>query len=139
MAKTPISLLLLRRLTLTSQNPKPPPLSLFLYNLCLKPYSTTTAAANPPSDATKPSSLSARMSFVFDQIDAIERERAQKHQTLQKIRAWRQSKDTPQQQNPETITTQNPEISQVQNPERIQPQKEELESGFGEDVILVLI
>ncbi|KAJ8529506.1 hypothetical protein K7X08_036341 [Anisodus acutangulus] len=32
------------------------------------------------------------MSFVFDQIDAIEKERAEKDQTLQRIRAWRESK-----------------------------------------------
>jgi len=42
----------------------------------------------------KPSSLSARLSFVFDQIDAIEKERSQKHETLQRIRAWRDSKHT---------------------------------------------
>lgn len=48
------------------------------------PFSTET---NP-----KPTSLSARMSFVFDQIDAIEKEKSQKDQTLERIRAWRQSK-----------------------------------------------
>ncbi|KAL6964775.1 DNA-directed DNA polymerase [Sarracenia purpurea var. burkii] len=32
------------------------------------------------------------MSFVFDQIDSIERERSQKDETLQRIRAWRESK-----------------------------------------------
>lgn len=40
----------------------------------------------------KPGTLSARMSFVFDQIDAIDKERAEKDQTLQRIRAWRESK-----------------------------------------------
>ncbi|KAH7847131.1 hypothetical protein Vadar_022220 [Vaccinium darrowii] len=34
------------------------------------------------------------MSFVFDQIDAIERERSEKDETLQRIRAWRESKKT---------------------------------------------
>lgn len=34
------------------------------------------------------------MSFIFDQIDAIEKERSQKDQTLQRIRAWRESKAT---------------------------------------------
>lgn len=64
------------------------------------------------------------MSFVFDQIDAIERERLQKDDTLQRIRAWRQSKNTAQQQqqNPETITSHNPEILSSRN--------EGLESGF---------
>lgn len=32
------------------------------------------------------------MSFVFDQIDAIEKERSQKDETLEQIRAWRESK-----------------------------------------------
>ncbi|CAK9149620.1 unnamed protein product [Ilex paraguariensis] len=54
-------------------------------------WSTQTTSDQPN---IKPSSLSARMSFVFDQIDAIERERAQKDQTLQRIRAWRESKKT---------------------------------------------
>ncbi|KAF9669964.1 hypothetical protein SADUNF_Sadunf13G0019300 [Salix dunnii] len=136
MAQTPISLLLLRRLTLTSQSPKPPPLSLLFNNLYLKPYSTTTTAS-PPTEQPKPSPLSARLSFVFDQIDSIERERAEKHHTLQKIRAWRQSKDTPQQeqqeQSPETISTQSPEIVGTQNPETILSQNENLESGPSAD------
>ncbi|KAK1370684.1 Zinc finger protein VAR3, chloroplastic [Heracleum sosnowskyi] len=45
-----------------------------------------------PNDS-KPTSLSSRMSFVFDQIDAIEKERSQKDETLQRIRAWRESKN----------------------------------------------
>ncbi|KAJ6775534.1 ZINC FINGER PROTEIN [Salix purpurea] len=110
MAKTPISLLLLRRLTLTSLNPKPPPLSLpHFNNLNLKPYSTTTTA-KPLTEQPKPSSLPGRMSFVFDQIDATERERAEKLQTLQKIRAWRQSKDTPREELQETVAAPNPEF-----------------------------
>lgn len=39
------------------------------------------------------------MSFVFDQIDAIEKERSEKDQTLQRIRAWRESKKGNQTQN----------------------------------------
>lgn len=77
------SLLLTRRLSISSLNPKSP--------FFLKPYSTipdTTSNQNNP----KPSSLSARLSFVFDQIDVIEKERSQKHDTLQRIRAWRESK-----------------------------------------------
>ncbi|RAL37916.1 unnamed protein product [Cuscuta campestris] len=59
-------------------------------------------ASTPPS--TEPSSLSARMRFVFDQIDTIQEERAEKDQTLQRIRAWRESKKSvqPQPQQRET-------------------------------------
>ncbi|CAL1396184.1 unnamed protein product [Linum trigynum] len=53
----------------------------YSFNYPTRPYSTSSAAASP-SDPPKPSSLSARISFVFDQIDAIERERAEKHETL---------------------------------------------------------
>ncbi|KAM5561236.1 DNA polymerase zeta catalytic subunit [Rosa sericea] len=82
MAQSPYSLLLLRRfISRYSLNPKPSPP---LFSL-LKPFSTSS---NP-----NPSSLSARLSFVFDQIDAIEKDRSDKDQTLQKIRAWRESKN----------------------------------------------
>lgn len=74
-----LSLLLLKRLS--SFTPKP-----YLFTLS----QTKTFSSFSPSD--KPSSLSARMSFVFDQIDAIEKERSEKDQTLQRIRAWRESK-----------------------------------------------
>ncbi|KAI7747810.1 hypothetical protein M8C21_005346 [Ambrosia artemisiifolia] len=57
---------------------------------------TNPFSSNSPEP--KPTSLSARMSFVFDQIDAIEKERTQKDQTLERIRAWRQSKKEKQQQ-----------------------------------------
>ncbi|CAN1161438.1 Zinc finger protein VAR3, chloroplastic [Linum perenne] len=95
MARTQLRLLLCRRL-------KPFSFSLYLNPesrlSSLKPYSSTSAAAaaKPPDPPPKPTSLSARMSFVFDQIDAIERDRSEKNETLQKIRAWRQSKNTPQ-------------------------------------------
>ncbi|KAF3967329.1 hypothetical protein CMV_008662 [Castanea mollissima] len=90
MAQTPFSLLLLRRLSLSSENPKPPlPFSL------LKPFSSSSSS-DPPSPP-KPSSLSARLSFVCDQIDTIEKQQqsllSQKDQTLQRIRAWRQSRN----------------------------------------------
>ncbi|CAJ1960852.1 unnamed protein product [Sphenostylis stenocarpa] len=86
------SLLLTRRLHLSSSlHPKP---CFSLSHLLTKPFSTTPPDPNPNP---KPSSLSARLSFVFDQIDAIEKERSQKHETLQRIRAWRQSKDAPPQ------------------------------------------
>ncbi|XP_050223350.1 DNA polymerase zeta catalytic subunit [Mercurialis annua] len=99
MAHSPLTMLLLRRITLHSINPRKP--SIFNHHF-LKPYSTSSSPDTPP----KPSSLSARMSFVFDQIDTIERERTERDQTLQRIRAWRLSKK-PQQQNPEPVTNQN--------------------------------
>ncbi|WMV11977.1 hypothetical protein MTR67_005362 [Solanum verrucosum] len=74
-----LSLLLLRRLSSCRTKP-------YLFTLS----QTKTFSSFSPSD--KPSSLSARMSFVFDQIDAIEKERSEKDQTLQRIRAWRESK-----------------------------------------------
>uniref|UniRef100_A0A2P2IUY3 DNA polymerase n=1 Tax=Rhizophora mucronata TaxID=61149 RepID=A0A2P2IUY3_RHIMU len=123
MAKRPISLLLMRRLILTFQSPKP---AMLLRSVCLslKPYSTSA-----PLDQPKTSSLSARMSYVFDQIDAIERERVEKHETLQRIRAWRQSKETPQQQQ-----QQNTEALSTPKGETIDPQGENLESRSGGSV-----
>ncbi|CAM8931140.1 unnamed protein product [Rhodiola kirilowii] len=89
MAWKPISLLLRRRILLN------PNLYYSVNHHSLKPYSTaqpTPTSSNPSTDPNKPSNLSARLSFVFDQIDAIERERSQKDETLQRIRAWRESK-----------------------------------------------
>ncbi|MED6218656.1 hypothetical protein PIB30_028496 [Stylosanthes scabra] len=83
MAYGPFSLLLTRRLL----NPKPSTFSLSHLVTLTKPFSTS----QDPN--AKPSTLSARLSFVFDQIDAIEKERSEKHETLQRIRAWRQSKN----------------------------------------------
>ncbi|KAK7258874.1 hypothetical protein RIF29_24463 [Crotalaria pallida] len=93
MAYGPFSILLTRTRRhlslLSSLNPKP---SFFVSHFLLttKPFSTTpqTTSSDP---TTKPSSLSARLSFVFDQIDAIEKERSEKHQTLQRIRTWKDS------------------------------------------------
>ncbi|GFP80660.1 zinc finger protein var3 chloroplastic [Phtheirospermum japonicum] len=48
------------------------------------------AHQSPPTD--KPSSLSARMSFIFEQIDEIDKKSEEKDETLQRIRAWRESK-----------------------------------------------
>ncbi|KNA13306.1 hypothetical protein SOVF_117940 [Spinacia oleracea] len=51
--------------------------------------------STPPHSSTeppKPSSLSSRLSFVFEKIDEIEKERAEKDDALQRIRAWRESK-----------------------------------------------
>ncbi|KAK1440487.1 hypothetical protein QVD17_06315 [Tagetes erecta] len=69
--------------------------TLFINQLITNPFSSTTPNSNETNP--KPTSLSARMSFVFDQIDAIEKERAQKDETLQRIRAWRESKKEKQQ------------------------------------------
>ncbi|KAA8545132.1 hypothetical protein F0562_019979 [Nyssa sinensis] len=97
MTQTPFSLLLLRRLSSHNMNLHRASRPLFLSSLLtpkhfsslssLQTNSTTTNSSDP-----KPTSLSARMSFVFDQIDAIEKERSQKDETLQRIRAWRESK-----------------------------------------------
>ncbi|KAK2365038.1 zinc finger protein VAR3, chloroplastic [Trifolium repens] len=97
MAYGRLSLLLTkRRFSLHFLNPKTPFLHSHLFSTSQNP--------NP-----KPSSLSARLSFVFDQIDAIEKERSQKHETLQRIRAWRDSKNTqneiPEQPVSEPVTT----------------------------------
>ncbi|KAL6146585.1 hypothetical protein ACLB2K_057263 [Fragaria x ananassa] len=96
MAQSPYSLLL-KRLSRYSPNPKP-----FSF---LKPYST--------------SSLSARLSFVFDQIDVIEKERSEKDQTLQKIRAWRESKNP---QTPE-LGFHNPHVDEAVSSSDVGPEK----------------
>ncbi|KAF7805111.1 protein ALWAYS EARLY 2 isoform X3 [Senna tora] len=97
MAYRPFSILLIRRISLSPINPKPCNITAFFLPQLLtsKPFSTTQDPASNP----KPSSLSARLSFVFDQIDAIEKEREQKDQTLQRIRAWRESKKIQSPQN----------------------------------------
>ncbi|KAI4349975.1 hypothetical protein L6164_010508 [Bauhinia variegata] len=94
MAYSPFSILLIRRLSASSLNPKPT-LSLSSTFLVSKPFSTS----QDPASNLKPSSLSARLSYVFDQIDSIQKERSEKDQTLQRIRAWRESKNTQAPQN----------------------------------------
>ncbi|PKI51527.1 hypothetical protein CRG98_028087 [Punica granatum] len=96
MARSPLCLLLLRRLSASPQNCRPCSYCHLHSNRGLghaisKPFSTAPSAPSP--DPPKPANLSARLSFVFDQIDAIERERYQKDHTLQRIRAWRESKN----------------------------------------------
>ncbi|KAK9139415.1 hypothetical protein Scep_009096 [Stephania cephalantha] len=55
-------------------------------------FSTSQSSSLPNlSDSGKPS-LSARLSFVFDQIDAMDRDRTDKDEALQRIRSWRESK-----------------------------------------------
>ncbi|XP_060966830.1 uncharacterized protein LOC133029077 [Cannabis sativa] len=99
MAFTPFSLLILRRLSISSPTPKISRSSTFhLFTATtVKPFSSTPS----PSSSSDPnpsssSSLSARLSFVFDQIDAIEKDRSEKDETLQRIRTWRESKKVQQ-------------------------------------------
>ncbi|KAG6599223.1 Zinc finger protein VAR3, chloroplastic, partial [Cucurbita argyrosperma subsp. sororia] len=98
MAQSPFSLLFLKRLSFSSRFSNAPLssplLSHFLTIGSSKRFFTSEVSSTPssPSSNPKPNSLSARMSFIFDQIDAIEKERSQKDQTLQRIRAWRESK-----------------------------------------------
>ncbi|KZV52375.1 hypothetical protein F511_32598 [Dorcoceras hygrometricum] len=59
------------------------------------PFSSLSAAADSAhhSNSTpEPTSLSARMSFLFQQIDEIDKQRQEKDQTLQRIRDWRETK-----------------------------------------------
>ncbi|KAF5204171.1 Zinc finger protein var3 protein [Thalictrum thalictroides] len=63
----------------------------------IKPFSTSPSLISHeettlPKLSDPKTSLSARMSFVFDQIDAIEKERSNKDEALQRIRAWRETK-----------------------------------------------
>ncbi|XP_010528889.1 PREDICTED: uncharacterized protein LOC104805882 [Tarenaya hassleriana] len=91
MASSPISLLLIRRLSMSLPNPK----SRRIFQPVLGKPLSTSAEQNPdPDSSPKPSSLSSRLSFVFDQIDAIEQRRSEQDETLERIRAWRQSKQT---------------------------------------------
>lgn len=89
MSRTPLSLLILKRLSPSYLTPRP--YSLFASR---RHSSASPSAPSPEQPPPKPSNLSARLSFVFDQIDAIEkeRERSLKDETLQRIRAWREAK-----------------------------------------------
>ncbi|URD80948.1 Zn-finger in Ran binding protein [Musa troglodytarum] len=98
MAFSLASLLLRRRSCVASSPPKLLPL-LLVSRGKIPPFppSARSLSATPlplPSDrpdSPKPS-LSARLSFVFDQIDAIDRDRAAKDAALQRIRDWHQNK-----------------------------------------------
>ncbi|KAJ0228822.1 Uncharacterized protein HA466_0321640 [Hirschfeldia incana] len=96
MAPSIISLLLIRRISLSNINPKTRRL---FHPLLVKSSLSTSAQSNNPNSPSpeeenrKPSSsLSSRLSFVFDQIDAIEKRHSEQDETLERIRAWRQSK-----------------------------------------------
>ncbi|GMG99721.1 hypothetical protein Nepgr_001561 [Nepenthes gracilis] len=97
MAPSPFSLIL-RHL---SKNPKPHNyinhfLSPVVKQLSLSSHLQSDRIPNI-ADSPKPSSLSARLGFIFDQIDQIEKERAEKDEALQRIKAWRESKNSRQQ------------------------------------------
>ncbi|KAG7585514.1 Zinc finger RanBP2-type [Arabidopsis thaliana x Arabidopsis arenosa] len=100
-----ISLLLIKRISHFHINPKSRRL--------FQPFLTKSLSTSPQSntDSThepnhKPSSLSSRLSFVFDQIDAIEKRHSEKDETLERIRAWRQSKQTHQSKTPSSAPQQ---------------------------------
>lgn len=93
---------------------------------------------SPTSDSIpKPGSLSARMSFVFDQIDAIEKERSEKDQTLQRIRAWRESKrqsstsDTGASVSTVSVASSEPEQEAVSSVNTLESRKDENEGNLG--------
>ncbi|KAG6430347.1 hypothetical protein SASPL_108412 [Salvia splendens] len=88
-----LSHLLLRRLNCS----KPPSIHLLSKIPIPNSLHFSSASADPAStpqspSPAKPTSLSARMSFIFEQIDEIDKNRQEKDQTLQRIRAWRESK-----------------------------------------------
>ncbi|KAJ0013378.1 hypothetical protein Pint_19853 [Pistacia integerrima] len=131
MAQTPFSLLLLRRISVSSNTSKSPKIHFNSLYFTTKPFSSSplpTPNPSPLDSQAKPASLSARMSFIFEQIDQIEKQK-EKNDTLQRIRAWRQSK---QQQNQETVTTQ-----KVRNPEVISSVEESPERDSAEKQLLV--
>ncbi|GAB4835825.1 hypothetical protein Ancab_000741 [Ancistrocladus abbreviatus] len=121
MAPSPFSLLL----RYLSKNPKPRHyhhgnhfLSPLVRHLSLSsPLHSNPSPTSSIADTPKPSSLSARLSFVFEQIDQIEKERAEKDEALQRIRAWRESKKLRQ--------------NQVSSVESTASENEQSRSGFG--------
>ncbi|XWS58187.1 hypothetical protein CRYUN_Cryun08bG0013100 [Craigia yunnanensis] len=101
MAQSPFILLLLKRLSLSSKTPLKPHIfspSPFCTTINSKLFSSASPqrAGTTTQEPPKQTSLSARLSFVFDQIDQIEKQKQQQSlendDTLQRIRAWRQSK-----------------------------------------------
>ncbi|KAG8363828.1 hypothetical protein BUALT_Bualt19G0062800 [Buddleja alternifolia] len=82
-----LSHLLLRRLKYSKT------LSQIPYTLSFASLSNAPDSTNQSPTTPKPTSLSARMSFIFEQIDEIDKQREEKDQTLQRIRAWRDSKN----------------------------------------------
>ncbi|XP_010511241.1 PREDICTED: uncharacterized protein LOC104787366 [Camelina sativa] len=106
-----ISLLLIRRVSLFHINPK----SRRLFQPFLAKSFSTSPQSKPDSTLEpnhKSSSLSSRLSFVFDQIDAIEKRHSEQDETLERIRAWRQSKQTQQPKTPSSAP-QDPDPKEV--------------------------
>jgi hypothetical protein len=109
-----ISLLLIKRISHLHINPKS--------HRLFQPFLTKSLSTSPQSNTEsthepnhKPSSLSSRLSFVFDQIDAIEKRHSEKDETLERIRAWRQSKQTHQLKTPPSAPQQDPDLREVES------------------------
>ncbi|XWS57523.1 hypothetical protein CRYUN_Cryun09bG0181600 [Craigia yunnanensis] len=164
MAQSPFTLLLLKRLSLSSKTSlKPrnfaPSASPFFTTVKPKAFSSASPqpAGSEPQEPPKPTSLSARMSFIFDQIDQIEKQKQQQSlendDTLQRIRAWRQSKKGSQEnqqqfqskeQNPDSGIAKNdansteftlsdsPELTKSRNGDALQRIRALRESKYGE-------
>ncbi|KAL2490545.1 zinc finger (Ran-binding) family protein [Abeliophyllum distichum] len=112
---------LLRRLKC---HPSAKPRPFLLRKIPKNPFSSNSTSdstqSHPAATAAQPTSLSARMSFVFEQIDAIDKQRSEKDQTLQRIRAWRESKK----QNPPESTGDSPKSDS----------EEKLQSGLVQEI-----
>ncbi|CAN8244730.1 unnamed protein product [Cochlearia groenlandica] len=87
--------------------------------------SSTQSNSNPNTEHdhinnnnnNKPSSLSSRLSFVFDQIDAIEKRHSEQDETLERIRAWRQSKQSYKQPPPSSSSPSSARLDPNSNPD----------------------
>lgn len=76
---------------------------------------------------------------MFDQIDAIDRERAQKDQTLQRIRAWRESKNqkkpTHEDETSKFRSSDSAELTQSRKGESLRGEEEgRVRNGLGSDL-----
>ncbi|WOL15840.1 hypothetical protein Cni_G24621 [Canna indica] len=99
MVLSPASLLLRRSSAAYSVTPLPVALVSILKNPPFLASARSLSATPLPTPSDPPDSpipsLSSRLSFVFDQIDSIDRNRAAKDAALQRIRAWHQNKPSP--------------------------------------------
>ncbi|KAL4376294.1 hypothetical protein GQ457_02G036160 [Hibiscus cannabinus] len=126
MASSPFTLLLLKRPTLSPKTRlKPHSFSTSPLFTTIKPKPFSSVSPQPEGifshEPLKPNSLSARLNSVFDQLDQIEKRKQQSLEnddTLQRIRAWRQSQKESQpaqhrfqskEQNPDSGITGNDE------------------------------
>ncbi|KAL6845356.1 hypothetical protein ACP4OV_024851 [Aristida adscensionis] len=75
-----------------------------LLPLLLRPFASSPSPSTPPSSASpasasKPPALSARLSFVFDQLDALDRSRSSelsaRDASLRRIQSWRRPAPQP--------------------------------------------